>query len=108
MIRRYDGSLLSEREKARLAARLIPTTHGLARVKERCPDINLVKAIVDSPLVYWNQYGYIVVALPKEQSLIISHDYCLITLRNPSNHMYSNADRWLLTRWRATTGRRCH
>lgn len=103
MKRRFDGSLLSDSEKVMLAARVHPTLHAMTRIKERCPNINLVRSILDSPLVYWNQYGYVVVSLPNNFSMIIDKDYALVTVREASANMYSNADRWLLTRWRATT-----
>lgn len=102
MKRKYDGSLLSDVEKAVLAARVTPTLHSLSRIKERCPDLNLMKAILESKLVYWSRDGYIIVSLPKEKSMVIDHNFRLITVRNPSENMYSNADRWVLTRWRAT------
>lgn len=108
MKKRYDGSLLSKEETAMLAERIIVTTHATLRIKERCPGINLTRAILDSPLVYWSKDGYIVVSLPKGQSLIVDSEFRLVTLRNPSANMYSNADKWLITRWRATTGRRCY
>jgi hypothetical protein len=108
MIRKYDGSLLSDSEKVMVAARVRPTVHALNRIKERCPNLHITKSIVDSPLVYWNQNGYIVVSLPNNYSMIIDHEYALVTVREASANMYSNADRWLLTRWRATVGRRCY
>ena len=106
MIRKCDGSLLSDSEKVMLAARVRPTVHATAGINERRPNLNLVRAILDSKLVYWNQYGYIVVAIANEKSLIIDHEYNLVTVCNPSTNMYSNMDKWVLTRWRATTGRR--
>ena len=106
MIRKYDGSLLSDHEKAVLSARVTPTVHSIMRIAERCPNLDVGRAILESPLVYWSQYGNIVVSLPEGRSMIIDHNYHLVTVRNPSANMYSNADRWVLTRWRATVGRR--
>lgn len=106
MKRKYDGSLLSDREKVVLAARVTPTMHALARIEERCPGLDIMKSILESPLAYWDRHGYIIVSLPKGYSMVIASNYDLITVRNPSENMYSNADRWVLTRWRATTGRR--
>ena len=108
MVRKYDGSLLSGTERVELAERTSPTIHAKKRIKERCPNLDIFNAIMESSLVYWNQYGYIVVSLPNERSLIIDCNYNLVTVRNPSCNMYTNADRQLLTRWRATTGRRCY
>lgn len=108
MRRKYDGSLLSDHEKAMLAEKVSPTTHALKRIAERCPDLDIMKSILESPLVYWNEHGYIVVSLPYGKSMIIAPDFALVTVRNPSANMYSNTDRWVLTRWRATTGRRRH
>ena len=104
MRRKYDGSLLSDKEKVVLAARVSPTNHALERIEERCPGLDIMKSILESPLVYWNEHGYIVVSLPNGKSMIIAHDYALVTVRNPSANMYSNADRWLLTRWYGTVG----
>jgi hypothetical protein len=104
MRRKYDGSLLSDHEKVLLAARVSPTNHALERINERCPGLDIMKSILESPLVYWNEHGYIVVALPEGKSMIIAHDYALVTVRNASCHLYSNADRWLLTRWYGTIG----
>ena len=108
MVKKYDGSLLNEVEKRLLAKNLVMTDHSKMRLSERCPDLDVVNAILESKLVYWNQYGYIVVALPNEYSMIVAHDYALVTVREPSNHHYTNADRWLLTKWRASVGRRCY
>lgn len=105
MIRKYDGSLLSDSEKVMVAARIRPTVHALKRIKERCPDLHITKSIVDSPLVYWSERGYIVVSLPNNFSMIIDHNFALVTVREASSNMYTNADRWLLTRWYATVGR---
>lgn len=104
MKRKYDGSLLSDREKVILAARVSPTLHALVRIKERCPDLNIAKSILESKLIYWNQFGYITVAIDGGKSMIIDCNYMLVTVRNPSENMYSNADRWLLTRWYGTVG----
>lgn len=107
MKRKYDGSLLSRSEITILAARTTPTLHALARIKERCPDLNVMKSILESKLVYWSRDGYILVAIENGRSMVIDCNYRLVTVRNPSNNMYTNADRWLLTRWYATIGRRC-
>lgn len=104
MKRKYDGSLLSDREKAVLAARVRPTDHALKRIEERCPNLNIMTAILESPLVYWTTDGKIIVSLPEGRSMVIAPNYALITVRNPSNNLYSNADRWLLTRWYGTVG----
>lgn len=104
MIRKYDGSLLSDSEKVMVAARVSPTIHSLVRIKERCPDLNITRAILESKLVYWNEHGYIIVAIPNGKSMVIDCNYNLVTVRNASCNMYSNADRWLLTRWYGTVG----
>lgn len=107
MKRKYDGSLLTNSEKVMLAARTTPTLHALVRIKERCPDLNVMKAILESELVYWSKDGYIVVCLDRGYSMIIDCHYRLVTVKKPSENMYSNTDKWLLTRWYATVGRRC-
>ena len=104
MKRKYDGSLLSDSEIAILAARTTPTLHALLRIKERCPELNVMKAILESKLVYWSRDGYIMVSLDKGLSMVIDCDYRLVTVRNPSSNLYTNADRWLLTRWYGTVG----
>lgn len=106
MLRKYDGSLLSASEKVILAARTTPSIHATMRIKERYPNINIAKEILESKLIYWSRDGYIIVAIPNERSLVIDHNYVLVTVRNPSKNSYSNADRWILTRWYATVGRR--
>lgn len=104
MLKKYDGSLLSDSEIAVLAARTTPTLHALARIRERCPTLNVMKTILESKLVYWSKDGYVIVSFDNGMSMVIDSDYRLVTVRNPSNNMYSNADRWLLTRWYATVG----
>ena len=104
MRRKYDGSLLSDHEKVLLAARVYPTNHALERIAERCPNLDIMRAILESPLVYWDKTGHIIVSLPEGKSMVIAPDYALVTVRNASCHLYSNADRWLLTRWYGTVG----
>lgn len=106
MLRKYDGSLLSASEKVILAARTTPSIHATMRIKERYPNINIAKEILESKLIYWSRDGYIIVAIHNEGSLVIDHNYRLVTVREPSNNKYSNADRWILTRWYTTVGRR--
>ena len=104
MKRKYDGSLLSDKEKAIMAARVTPSVHAIRRIKERCPGLDIMKSILESPLIYWDRRGYVIVALPNGRSMVIDHNYVLVTVRNASENSYSNADRWLLTRWYGTVG----
>jgi hypothetical protein len=86
---KYKGELLTADELKEIAENFVVSRHAEQRITERCPELNIHKAILNPLIAYFNTDGSINIALNGFEYLVVVADkeqFKIVTYKEKSHN----------------------